>query len=258
MSDAPVPPPTPPRRRWLRLAPIALIAALFALLIASGAWRRLSLASLAEHRAQLLHFVAAHPYASVAAYLGVYVLVIVACAPGPAVLTIAGGFLFGPVLGGSAALASLVVGAVIVFGACRTAFGDWAAHRAGPTVARIEAGFSRDAFAYLLALRLMPVAPFFMVNLAAGLARVRLSSFVLATLIGSAPSAFIFAALGSGLGGMFRRHARLGANLLLQPQIAGPLTALAALSLAAPAWRLWRARRAKADGDGSVAGDGGL
>jgi uncharacterized membrane protein YdjX (TVP38/TMEM64 family) len=257
MSDAPAPAPAG-ARRWLRLAPLALIAALFVALIVSGAWRRLSLASLAEHRAQLLHFVGAHPYASLAAYLGVYVLVIVACAPGPAILTIAGGFLFGPALGGAAALAALVIGAVIVFLACRTAFGDWAAHRAGATVARIEAGFSRDAFAYLLALRLMPVAPFFMVNLAAGLARVRLSSFVLATLIGAAPSAFIFATLGSGLGGMFRRHTHLGANLLLQPQIAGPLSALAALSLAAPAWRLWRARRAKPAVHGSVAGDGGL
>ena len=256
MSDAPASTP-PVRSRWLRLAPLAVIAALFVALIASGAWRQLSLASLAEHRAQLLHFVAAHPYASLVAYLGVYVLVIVACAPGPAVLTITGGFLFGPLLGGAAALAAMVVGAVIVFLACRTAFGDWAARRAGPTVARIEAGFSRDAFAYLLALRLMPVAPFFMVNLAAGLARVRLSSFVLATLIGSAPSAFIFATLGSGLGGMFRRHAQVGAHLLLQPQIAGPLTALAALSLAPPIWRLWRARRAKL-ANGSVAGDGGL
>jgi uncharacterized membrane protein YdjX (TVP38/TMEM64 family) len=242
----------------VRLLPLAVIAVLFIALIASGALKQLSVASLAEHRAQLVRFVAAHPWASVAAYVGVYVLVIVACAPGPAVLCVGGGFLFGPLLGGALALGSMVVGAVIVFLACRTAFGDWAAHRAGPTIARIEAGFARDAFAYLLALRLMPVAPFFAVNLAAGLARVRLSSFVLATLVGAAPSAFIFATLGSGLGGMFRRHAQLGAHLLLQPQILGPLMALAALSLVTPAWRLWRARRAKARAQGSVAGDGRL
>ena len=248
----------PSRRRWLRLIPIAVIAALFVALIASGELKQLSLASLAAHRAALLLFVRAHPYASLAAYLGVYILVIVACAPGPAVLSMAGGFLFGPLLGGVMALASMVVGAVIVFLACRTAFGDWAAHRAGRTVARIEAGFARDAFAYLLALRLMPVAPFFAVNLAAGLARTRLRTFVLATLIGAAPSAFIFATLGAGLGSLFRRHAHLGANLLMQPQIAGPLMALAALSLAAPAWRLWRTRRGKAQVPGSVAGDGGL
>jgi uncharacterized membrane protein YdjX (TVP38/TMEM64 family) len=124
-------------------------------------------------------------------------------------------------------------------------------------MAKIEQGFSRDAFSYLLALRLMPVAPFFVVNIAAGLARVRLAAFVAATVIGAAPSAFIFATLGAGLGGVLRRHGQLGAQLLLQPQIAGPLTALAALSLAPPAWRLWKRRRDRR-GHGSVAGDGGL
>ncbi|HEY1750689.1 MAG TPA: TVP38/TMEM64 family protein [Caulobacteraceae bacterium] len=247
--------PGPPRRRRSRLRwlPLAFIAALFVALFASGALRQLSLDSLAEHRAELLHISDHHPLASLAAYVGVYVLVIAACVPGPAVLTLAGGFLFGPLVGGLAALVSLVIGGVVVFLACRTAFGDWAANRAGATVARIEAGFSRDAFAYLLALRLMPVAPFFMVNLAAGLARVRLSSFVLATVIGTAPSAFVFASLGSGLGRLFERHVKLGVGLALRPDIAAPLGALALLSLAPPAWRLWRARRRR-QGEGSVAG----
>jgi uncharacterized membrane protein YdjX (TVP38/TMEM64 family) len=235
---------------------LGVIAALFVALIASGALKRLSLASLAAHRAELLHFVERHPIESVAVYLGAYVLLIAACAPGLSVLSIAGGFLFGPWLGGAVVLAALNIGAIIVFLACRTAFGDWASRRAGATVARIEAGFARDAFSYLLALRLMPVAPFFMVNIAAGLARVRLGTFVLATLIGSTPSAFIFASLGSGFGRLFRRHARLDASLMTNPTVVLPLAALAALSLAPPAWRLWRARRQKAAlADGSVAGD---
>jgi uncharacterized membrane protein YdjX (TVP38/TMEM64 family) len=243
MSDAPRPATPTPRRRWLRLAPIALIAALFVGLLASGQLKRLSLGEIAQHRAALTAFVAAHPIESVGAYLGLYLLIIVACVPGPAVMSVAGGFLFGPLVGGSAALGAMVVGAVIVFLACRTAFGDWAAHRAGAAVARIEAGFSRDAFAYVLALRLMPVAPFFMVNLAAGLARVRLSAFVLATLIGAAPSAFVLAGLGAGLDGVIRRREPLDASLLARPDIAVPLVALAVLALAPPAWRIWRARR---------------
>jgi uncharacterized membrane protein YdjX (TVP38/TMEM64 family) len=255
MSETPPPPPSPPSgRRWLRWLPLAVIAALFVALIGSGALKRLSLASLAAHRAELHHFVARHPFESLAAYLGVYVLVIVSCAPGLSVLTLAGGFLFGPFFGGLAALAALNIGAAVVFLACRTAFGDWAASRAGATMARIEAGFARDAFSYLLALRLMPVAPFFMVNIAAGLAQVRLPTFLLATLIGSAPSAFIFASLGSGLERIFHRHARLDASLVLNPTVAPALAALAALSLAPPAWRLWRARRRKRQDDGSVAG----
>jgi uncharacterized membrane protein YdjX (TVP38/TMEM64 family) len=234
----------PPRTtRWLRLAPVAVIAALFVALLASGLLRRLSLHGLAEHREALTHLVAAHPLASLCAYLGLYLLLIVACVPGPSVMSVAGGVLFGTLVGGLAALAAMTAGGVIVFLACRTAFGDWAAHRAGPAIARIEAGFSRDAFAYLLALRLMPVAPFFMVNLAAGLARVRLSSFVLATAIGAAPSAFIFAGLGAGLDSVIRRHERLDASLIARPDIGLPLAALAVLALAPVAWRIWRGRR---------------
>lgn len=240
MSDAP--PPVRRRSPWRYLAILA-IPALFVAVIASGALKHLSLSDLRDHREQLKLFVAAHPIASLAAFLGLYGLVIVACVPGPSVMSIAGGFLFGPWLGGGAALAALVAGSLVVFLACRTAFGDWAAHRAGAMVARVEAGFARDAFSYLLALRLMPVAPLFLVNVAAGLARVRPGVFILATLIGSAPSAFIYAGLGAGLGEIFRRHARLDAHLLARPDIAVPLTGLAVLALAPIAWRFWRARR---------------
>lgn len=240
MTDA-VPPRG--RNRWLRLAPIAVIAVLFVALIASGQLRRLSLHDLAAHRETLVRLVGAHPLASLGVYFGLYLLLIVACMPGPSVMSIAGGVLFGTLAGGMLALAAMTLGGVIVFLACRTAFGDWAAHRAGPAIARIEAGFSRDAFAYLLALRLMPVAPFFMVNLAAGLARVRLGSFVLATVIGAAPSAFIFAGLGAGLDGVIRRRERLDASLIARMDIALPLAALAVLALAPVAWRIWRGRR---------------
>jgi uncharacterized membrane protein YdjX (TVP38/TMEM64 family) len=232
------------RRPIWRYLLILVIPALFIALIASGQLKHLSLHDLRDHRDQLVQFVSAHPIASLLAYLGIYGLVIVACVPGPSIMSIAGGFLFGPVLGGFAALASLLYGATLVFLACRTAFGDWAANRAGQMVARVESGFSKDAFSYLLALRLMPVAPFFLVNIAAGLARVRLSTFVLATLIGSAPSAFIYAGLGSGLDELFRRHARVDAHLFTRPDVALPLIGLALLALAPVAWRLVRGRSA--------------
>ena len=235
--------PTARWRSWLRLVPLLLIALLFVGLLASGQLRRLSLADLASHREALVHVAERHPLASLAAFVAGFVLVIVACVPGASVATIAGGMLFGPLIGGAAALVGMLIGSAIVFLACRTAFGDWAARRAGQTVARLEAGFSRDAFSYLLALRLMPVAPVFMVNLTAGLARVRLSTLLLATLIGSAPSSFIFAGLGAGLGRLLHRHVRADVTLLLRPDIALPLTALAALALSPAIWRLWRARR---------------
>lgn len=236
---------TPRRSRWTRYLPVLVIAALCVALVASGALRHLSLAELREHRAWLIDFVARHPVAALAAYCAAYFLIVVACVPGPSVMSVTGGFLFGPVVGGAMALASLVTGGGAVFLACRTAFGDWAARRAGPTIGRIEAGFSRDAFSYLLALRLMPIAPFFLVNLASGLARVRFSTFLTATLIGSAPSVFIFAGLGAGLEEMFLAHEKLDAHFFSRPEVALPLTGLAMLSLGPALWRLWRTRAGK-------------
>jgi uncharacterized membrane protein YdjX (TVP38/TMEM64 family) len=233
----------PEMSRWARFAPIIVIAALAAAVLASGLLRHLSLHELAHRRHELVGFVERHPAASLAAYVGAFVLLIVACLPGPSVMTVAGGLLFGPVVGGAAALASCVIGATIVFLACRTAFGDWAARRAGPTAARIEAGFRSNAFSYLLAMRLMPAAPFFLVNIAAGLARIRLSTLIVATLIGAAPASFIFASLGAGLSEAVRRHAPLDASLLLRPEVAAPLTILALMSLTPALWRVWRARR---------------
>jgi len=243
-EGSPSPATSPSRAGWLHWLPLVGIAGLFVALIASGALRRLSLADLAAHHEQLVRFVAAHPIASLAAYVVLFIALVVASTPGPSVMSVAGGFLFGPLLGGAAALISVTGGSTIVFLACRTAFRDWAARRAGRTIARIEAGFSRDAFPYLLAMRLMPVAPVALVNLAAGLARLRLSTFVLATLVGSTPAAFIFAGLGSGLGRLFHRHVRPDLHLLARPDIALPLMGLAALSLLPAAARLLRARRA--------------
>ena len=230
--------------RWLRLAPLAALGALLAGLAGSGVLGRVSLTTLEADHAALAASAARHPVQTAAAFLGLYCLMAAACAPGLFVMTLAAGFLFGPLVGGVITVAALVSGGLVTFLACRSAFGDWLARRAGGTLARIEAGFSRDAFAYLLALRLMPVAPFFMVTLAAGLARTRPSSFVLATAIGSAPSSFVIAALGAGLGGLFARRAPIDARVLLRPEIAVPLAALAVLALAGPAIRVWRSRGA--------------
>ena len=126
--------PAPSRRRWLRYLPILVIALLFLAVVASGQLRRLSISDLMAHREALSAFVAAHPVESVATYVAVFALVIIACVPGPSVMSVAGGFLFGPFLGGAAALASMLAGSTVVFLACRTAFGDWAARKAGPTM----------------------------------------------------------------------------------------------------------------------------
>ncbi len=222
---------------------IAVVLGLLIAAIASGVWRHLNLDELAAHRHALAAFVTAHPILSVVAYVAIYVVIVVACIPGPGAMTTAGGFLFGTVVGGFAALAACTVGSAIVFLACRTAFGDWATQKAGPVVRRIEEGFARNAFSYLLTLRLIPMMPFFATNVAAGLARVRLRDLMAATLLGTSPVCFIFAGLGSGLGAVFDRGGRIDASLFEEPRIVLPLVGLAVLSALPIAWRLWTRRR---------------
>lgn len=223
---------------------IAVVLGLLIAAIASGVWRHLNLDELAAHRHTLAAFVTAHPVLSVLAYIAIYVVIVVACIPGPGAMTTAGGFLFGTVVGGFAALTACTVGSAIVFLACRTAFGDWATQKAGPVVRRIEEGFARNAFSYLLTLRLIPMMPFFATNVAAGLARVRLRDLMAATLLGTSPVCFIFAGLGSGLGAVFDRGGRIDASLFEEPRIVLPLVGLAVLSALPIAWRLWMRRRA--------------
>lgn len=223
-----------------RFGPIALVLALLALFIATGLWRRLSLTELEAHHDALRAFVHLHPLFSMVFFVAAFVLVIVACTPGPGLMSVAAGYLFGVLIGGALNLVACVVGSILVFLACRTAFGDWAARRAGPAVQRVQASIASNAFSYILTLRLIPVVPFFAVNIGAGLAGAPLRALAAGTLVGSAPTSFILAGLGAGLGRAFASHAPLDGHLFARPAILLPLAALSVLSAAPIAWRLLR------------------
>jgi uncharacterized membrane protein YdjX (TVP38/TMEM64 family) len=141
---------------------------------------------------------------AIAVYVGVYVATVALSIPGAVVLTLAGGILFGGLVGGTAAIVGASAGATIIFLIARTAFGEHIARRAGALAARLAAEFRADAFNYLLFLRLVPVFPFFLVNLVAALVGVRAGTFVAATAIGIVPGGFAFAFIGAGLESVIR------------------------------------------------------
>jgi uncharacterized membrane protein YdjX (TVP38/TMEM64 family) len=146
-------------------------------------------------------------------------------------MTLAGGLLFGAWIGTVLAVLAATVGAIGVFLAARSALAAPLARRAGPWLERLRPGLERDGFWYLMTLRLMPVAPFWLVNLVPALVGLRLPSFALATLIGIIPGTAVFAAIGAGIGGVLAAGGRPDLTVVLSPQILGPLLALAALSL---------------------------
>lgn len=186
-------------RRWL---PLVVLVGLAVLIVAQGWHRHLSLAELAMRHESLKAFVAAHHAKAVLAYVGLYVAVVSLSLPGGAALSVTGGFLFGWLLGGVAAILGATAGATIVFLIARSAFGEPLARAAGPWLERLKAGFRQDAWNYLLFLRLVPAFPFWLVNLAPALLDVPLRTYVLATAIGVVPATFAFAVIGSGLEGV--------------------------------------------------------
>jgi uncharacterized membrane protein YdjX (TVP38/TMEM64 family) len=228
--------------RILRLAPLAALAAVAVWAIASGAVRRLSFAQLQSHHAAMTAYVHAHPAQSLALYLAADVAVVAACIPGPGLMCVIGGFLFGAWLGGAAALAGAVAGSLIAYGAVRFALGERFVERLGERPARLVKALRGNAFSTLLTIRLMPVTPLMLINIAAGAARAPVGPFAAASALGGAPVSFVLAFLGAGLGGLFARGQRADPSMLFAPRILIPLAALAALSGGALIWRLMRRR----------------
>jgi uncharacterized membrane protein YdjX (TVP38/TMEM64 family) len=228
-------------RRWLPL--ILLMAALLGVYV-SGLHRHLSLATLQNQRDALQTFVAAHPLAAPFAYVLAYAAAVALSLPGALFLTLAGGFLFGPWLGGLLAVLGATAGAVLVFLIARTAVGSSLRRRAGPWLQRMEEGFQADAFHYLLVLRLIPLFPFWLVNLVPALLGVPVRTFALATFLGIIPATFVYASVGNGLGAILDRGQEPDLGLVLEPQVLLPLLGLAALALMPVLYRRWKNRTA--------------
>jgi uncharacterized membrane protein YdjX (TVP38/TMEM64 family) len=235
-------------RRLARWIPVLLILAGFVLALAFRLDRSLSLDALRDNRLWLAGQVGAHPVASALIYMGIYALVVALSVPGALVLTLAGGFLFGTVLGAALVVVAATLGASLVFLAARGALAPLLRRRADGFIGRMEAGFRADAFNYLLVLRLIPVFPFWLVNLVPAFLGVRLATFVAATALGIIPGSVVFASLGSGLGAIFERGGRPDLRIFADPAVIGPLVGLALLALAPVAYRRWlRGRRPPGD-----------
>ncbi len=226
-----------------RFGPAVLILAAVIAAFASGLTKHLTLHELAHRREAVEAAVHAHPWLGLAAYIAAYAAVVALSLPAALVMTLTGGLLFGSWIGGLAAAVSCTVGATIIFLVCRVAAGDVIRQRAGPTAARIEAGVRENAFSYIVILRLLPVAPFWLINLALGLIDIPLLTFVAASFLGILPVSLIFASIGSGLNETFAHHRHIGPGIILQPKFLLPLVGLAILSLGPVVYR--RVRRAR-------------
>jgi uncharacterized membrane protein YdjX (TVP38/TMEM64 family) len=222
-----------PLRAW-RFLPLAFIVVGLALAWAMGWHHYLSLAWLSESSDALQAHVDANYAVAAVLFVGFYVLAAALSFPAAAILTIVSGFLFGWLPGAVFAMLGASVGATLLFLAARTAFGGFLRERVGGFAARLADGFARDAFSYLLVLRLAPFIPFFVVNIAPALFNVRLRTFVLATVIGILPGALAYSWLGCGLDSVLLAARQAGRDASIHDLVTPELTAaLAGLALVA-------------------------
>jgi uncharacterized membrane protein YdjX (TVP38/TMEM64 family) len=239
-----------------RFAPLLLIAAAMAAAFAFGLDDYLSLSALIRQREMLAMSIAENFALAIVIFGALYALAVALSFPAASLLTIASGFLFGWLAGGLTVVVAATIGATCLFLAARTAFGQTIAQRAGSTLKKLLDGFKNDAFNYLLFLRLTPIFPFTLVNIAPALADVPLRTYVLATFLGIAPGTFAYAFVGTGLDSVIsaQEAANPGCALagtcsidlgsLLTPQILLAFAALGMVALIPPLAKMWRARRA--------------
>ena len=217
------------RRLWLALGAVALLAALRF----TGLGELLSLDTLARHREALSAFVAANLLVAALAYVAVYALAVALSVPGAVILTLTGGFLFGAALGTLLTVTGATIGATGVFLFAKVIFGEQALDRLGPRAQGLAEAIRRNAASYLLVLRLVPLFPFFLVNLVPAFVGVRLPVYVLTTFVGIIPGTAVFSLTGAGLGNILDAGGTLDLRSVLSPEILAGLIGLAVLSLAA-------------------------
>lgn len=180
-------------RTW---APLIAILGLMALVFAMGWHRYLTLEQLGRNYATLTELINDNMVLSLLIYAALYIVVVALSLPGALPLTLAGGLFFGWQIAGPVTVIAATVGATIIFLVAKTSLGEALAAKAGPAINKLRKGFQENALSYLLFLRLVPVFPFFVVNLAPAFLGVPLRTYVFGTLLGIIPGtmAFCFAA----------------------------------------------------------------
>ena len=216
---------------WRRILPATVLLAGLALFLILGPDQALSFEMLARHHAELLAWVGGHRGLSIVLFVAAYALAVAFSLPVAILVTPLGGYLFGLWLGALLSVIGATAGSVAVFLAARSALGDVLQRRAAPWLHRFEDGFRRDGISYLLFLRLVPVFPFWLVNIVPALLGMRLVPYTVATLLGIVPAALVYAGTGAGFGAVFARGETPDLGLLLQWPVLLPLLGLGVLSL---------------------------
>lgn len=220
------------RIKFIRFIPVLILIILAILFLSLDIKEYLSFNWLKQNHNELLIYKEQNFYYFIFTYMFFYVLLVACSLPGASIATITGGFLFGPYLGTIINVISATIGALIIFIAVKLAFVDAFSNTHKDWLIKMKKGFKKNAFSYLLTLRLIPIFPFWLVNIAPAILGVRTITFINATLLGIIPGSAIYTNIGNGLDKIIENNNSINLNIILEPKFLIPLILLALLSLA--------------------------
>lgn len=218
---------------WRKRLPIILIA-MVAVIGAVMLRDVLTFETLRDNRAAMVAFRDGNYLVTALGFVLIYIAIVSFSLPGATAATLTGGFLFGVFPGAMFNVMAATIGAVAIFLAVRAGFGRAMSAKIDASdgrIKRLTVAIRENEAPVLFSLRLMPVLPFFVMNVIPALIGVRLSVFAATTFFGIMPGGVIYTWVGSGLGEVFAREETPNLGIIFEPQIIGPLLGLAALSL---------------------------
>lgn len=227
-------------KRWL---PLGVLVAGLVLFFALGGNRYVTFETLRQHREELRQLIAAHGLVAGLGFILAYIAITAFSLPGGAVMTMFGGFLFGPPLAAVYVVIGATAGSTVLFLAARSSLGTFLAAKAGPFLHKMEKGFQQNALSYLLVLRLIPLFPFWLVNLVPALLGVSLGTYVIGTALGIVPGTIVYVSVGSGIGEVLDAGQTPNLDIIFHARILLPLIGLAILALLPVAYKKFKARK---------------
>lgn len=224
-------PVAPKKSLIMRLLPLVIIAAGIGAFFALGLNKYLSFQALSEHREFLTTWTTENQALAAIIFIAGYCVMVALSLPGAIWATLAGGFVFGTVVGGVYVVTGATLGATAIFLIARYALADFFRSKTGGAIKKMEAGFNENALSYMFVLRLVPLFPFWLVNLVPAFLGVKMRVYMIGTFFGIMPGSLVYASVGNGLGAVFEQGGTPDLGIIFTPQILGPILGLALLSL---------------------------
>lgn len=193
-------------KKMMRFIPILLIIALIIITIKYNLSSYLNFKTLKAYHLEFIDYVTNNFILAMLVFSLAYIMLVVTSFPGATFFSLLSGFLFGSILGTVLVVMAATIGATLLFLAVKLAFGDSIRQRFGARVRFMEKNLEQNAFFYLLSLRLMPIMPFWLINLVAGIFNIKFRDFVITTFLGIIPGAFVYVNIGSSLTTIFAKN----------------------------------------------------